>query len=274
MFLTNPWQREELSHIVVTTFHEKGYRDYGKKCIETFLACWPKEVSLVVYAENVEIEEKDRRLLVFDHCETLPRLRGFRDAYGSEPQANGYISSRNGLVRDFRWDAVRFSNKVFAVADAVRRYHNTVDQLIWLDADTVTHRPIPKSFLDGIAPRGNQLAAYLNRRIYPECGWVGYNLRHPAILTFIDRFEGAYSSGYFLTLKESHDSFVFWKVLQQMEQDKEARFRRLGSSLTKTHVFINSVLGGYLDHLKGDRKVEGRSRRRDLKWHRREPWWQ
>lgn len=71
-------------------------------------------------------------------------------------------------------------------------------------------------------------------------------MRHPAILTFIDRFEGAYSSGYFLTLKESHDSFVFWKVRQQMEQDKEAKFRRIGSSLTKTHVFI-------------------------LRWHRREP---
>ncbi|AYG69028.1 MULTISPECIES: hypothetical protein [unclassified Rhizobium] len=273
MLSINPWRREELSHIVVTTFHEKGYRDYGKRCIETFLACWPKDISLVVYAENVEIEEKDRRLLVFDHLEALPRLRDFRKAYGNNPQANGFRPSRKWLARDFRWDAVRFSNKVFAVADAVRRYHNMVDQLIWLDADTITHRDIPKSFLDGIAPRGDQLAAYLNRRIYPECGWVGYNLRHREILTFAERFEGAYSSGYFLTMKESHDSFVFWKVLQQMESDKEASFKRLGSSLTKTHVFINSVLGGYLDHLKGDRKSAGRSRRSDLKWGRREAWW-
>lgn len=274
MLLPNSWQREKLSHIVVTTFHEKGYRDYGKKCIETFLTHWPQDISLVVYAENVEIEEKDRRLLVFDHEETLPRLRDFRKAYGGDPQANGLRPSANGLVRDFRWDAVRFSNKVFAVADAIRRYHTMVDQLIWLDADTVTHRDIPRNFIDKIAPRGNQLAAYLNRRIYPECGWVGYNLRHREILTFVERFEGAYTSGYFQTLKESHDSFVFWKVLQQMEGDGEARFKPLGSNLTKTHVFINSVLGSYMDHLKGDRKQDGKSRRSDLKWNRREAWWQ
>lgn len=273
MLLTNPWRREQFKHIVVTTFHEKGYRDYGKTCIETFLKHWPKDIALVVYAEDVEIEERDRRLIVFDHAD-LPKLREFRQAYGENLQANGFRPVRNGLTRDFRWDAVRFSNKVFAVADAIRRYRSVVDQLIWLDADTVTHRDIPKSFIDGIAPRANQLAAYLNRRIYPECGWVGYNLRHPAIMTFVDRFEGAYSSGYFLTLKESHDSFVFWKVLQQMERDKEAKFKRLGSSLTKTHVFINSVLGGYLDHLKGDRKAAGKSRKSDLKWFRREAWWQ
>jgi len=273
MLLLNPWRREKLSHIVVTTFHEEGYRDYGKKCIETFLTHWPKDISLVVYAENVVIEEKDRRLLVFDHNETLPRLRDFRKAYGENPQANGLRPSANGLKRDFRWDAVRFSNKVFAVADAIRRYHTMVDQLIWLDADTITHRDIPRNFVDKIAPRGNQLAAYLNRRIYPECGWVGYNLRHREILTFVERFEGAYTLGYFLTLKESHDSFVFWKVLQQMEGDGEARFKRLGSNLTKTHVFINSVLGSYVDHLKGDRKQAGKSRRSDLKWNRREAWW-
>ena len=274
MLLMNPWRREELSHIVVTTFHEKGYRDYGKRCIETFLKHWPKDIALVVYAEDVEVEETDPRLQVFNHYEALPRLRDFRESYGENLQANGFRPVRNGLMRDFRWDAVRFSNKVFVVSDAIRRYRAVVDQLIWLDADTFTHKDIPRSFIDGIAPRGNQLAAYLNRRTYPECGWVGYNLRHRALLTFVDRFEGAYASGYFLNLKESHDSFVFWKVLQQMECDKEAKFKRLGSCLTKTHIFINSALGRYMDHLKGDGKVAGKSRNSDLKWYRRQAWWQ
>ena len=80
MLLTNPWRREELSHIVVTTFHEKGYRDYGKKCIETFLKHWPKDIALVVYAEDVEVEEEDSRLLVFKQDEALPRLNDFREA--------------------------------------------------------------------------------------------------------------------------------------------------------------------------------------------------
>ncbi|MGY5811771.1 hypothetical protein ACXHXG_29225 [Rhizobium sp. LEGMi198b] len=273
MFFPNPWRQEQLRHVVVTTFHEKGYRDYGKRCIETFLKHWPEDIGLLVYAENVDVEEKDRRLQILDHGEALPRLLEFRQAFADNPLANGICLSRSSLQRDYRWDAVRFSNKVFAVTDAIRRYRTAADQLIWLDADTVTHRDVPPSLVDRIAPRGDQLAAYLNRRMYPECGWVGYNLRHREILTFADRFERIYTSGYFLAMKESHDSFIFWKIAQQMEQDREARFKLLGSNRAKSHVFINSVLGGYMDHLKGDRKAAGKSRKSDLTWRRREDWW-
>lgn len=273
MFFHNPWRQQQLRHVVVTTFHEKGYRDYGKRCIETFLEHWPADIELLVYAEDVDVEERDSRLHVLDHGEVLPHLLEFRNAFAGNPLANGVRSSGGVLKRDYRWDAVRFSNKVFAVTDAIRRYRTLADQLIWLDADTVTHRDIPRSLVDRIAPRGKQLAAYLNRSIYPECGWVGYNLRHPEILTFAERFERTYTSGYFLAMKESHDSFVFWKIVQQMEQDREAKFKFLGSNRTKSHVFINSVLGGYLDHLKGDRKAAGKSRKSDLTWRRREAWW-
>ncbi len=88
---------------------------------------------------------------------------------------------------------------------------------------------------------------------------MGYNLRHQEISTFVERFECTYTSGYFLTMKESHDSFVFWKIAQQMEQDDEASFKRLGSNRTKSTFFINSILGGYMDHLKGDRKAAEKS---------------
>ena len=30
------------------------------------------------------------------------------------------------------------------------------------------------------------------------------------------------------------------------------------------HVFINSPLGAYMDHLKGPRKLDGRSKRKDI----------
>jgi hypothetical protein len=131
---------------------------------------------------------------------------------------------------------------------------------------------IPHSLLERVAPRGDQLAAYLNRKIYPECGWVGYNLGHDEILTFGERFEDIYGSGYFLTQKESHDSFLFWKIVQQMERDGEAKFKYLGSNLTRSHVFLNSILGKYMDHLKGDRKAAGKSLKSDLRWRRRPEW--
>lgn len=262
-----------LTHTVVTTFHKKGYDVYGRRCIESFLKYWPSDVSLLVYAEGVDVDIRDPRLTVINQTESVPRLHKFRELYGDNPYANGADPKGSGETNNFRWDAIRFANKVFAVTEAIERVKGVSDQLIWLDADTVTHTQFPKKIIDNLAPRGNQLAAYLNRKSYPECGWVGYNLRHPAIDKFAAEFEDIYLSGRFLEMKESHDSFVFWQIVKEMERNREASFKYLGSSMASGHIFINSVLGGYLDHLKGDRKVDGKSRASDLYTKRKESWW-
>lgn len=262
-----------LKHAVVTTFHKKGYEVYGKRCIETFLQYWPSDVSMYVYAENVEVDIADERLIAINQSLSVPRLHEFRRLYKDNPFANGTDPKGKGGQNNFRWDAIRFSNKVFAVTDAIERTKSSFDQLIWLDADTLTHTSLPKKIIDNLAPRGNQLAAYLNRKSYPECGWVGYNLHHPKIIDLADRFEQSYLSGRFLEMKESHDSFVFWDIVKEMERNGEAEFKYLGSDSATGHIFINSILGGYLDHLKGDRKSDGKSRLSDLYSKRKEAWW-
>ena len=37
---------------VVTTFHEKGLKDYGQKMIDSFCKNWPEEVTLHIYPEQ------------------------------------------------------------------------------------------------------------------------------------------------------------------------------------------------------------------------------
>ena len=159
MFFSGKPAVKPLKHIVVTTFNSRGYKEYGKSCLETFLRHWPKEVSLLVYAEDVKIDEDDPRLILINQAECFPKLIEFRQRFREDPRANGILSSE--AIYDFRWDAVKFSNKVFAVADAIRRCQPVADHLIWLDADTVTHRSIPQEFLDGIAPTNSELASYL-----------------------------------------------------------------------------------------------------------------
>ena len=39
-------------------------------------------------------------------------------------------------------------------------------------------------------------------------------------------------------------------------------------------MFINSVLGAYIDHMKGKRKVKGKSSKSDLRGDRHESYWQ
>ncbi len=264
--------RQPLKHVVVTTFHEAGYQEYGKKCLNTFLEKWPADVELIVYAEDVDVKETAPNLTVLDHTAVLPKLIEFRNRYGSHPFANGFSPLGDGKF-DFLWDTIRFTNKVFAVTDAIRRTKGVADQLIWLDADTITHSPVSSSFLDKLAPRETQLATYLNRKNYPECGWVGYNLNHEFIDEFARRFDEIYLSGEFLEIQESHDSYIFWKIVQDMEREGLATFYLIGDSTTVGHVFINSELGAYLDHLKGPRKTLGQSQARDLKIKRKESWW-
>jgi len=259
-----------MRHAVVTTFHAKGYEEYGKKCIESFVRFWPKTVNLHAITENITVDITAENLHIYDQKEFCPALTVFKDKHCNNPHANG--QSPHGPERGFFWDAVRFSNKVFAVTEVAKKLHNSMDQLIWLDADTVTHNSIPVEFLDHIAPRSNELTAYLNRPIYPECGWVGYNMNHPDIQNFMSRFREVYTSGEFLTWIESHDSYVFWQVMKEYEATG-AGWRALGDPTNRGHVFINSELGAYMDHLKGPRKILGKSKSADLLKPRSEAWW-
>lgn len=259
--------------VVLTTFHAAGYEQYGKRFLQSFYKHWPADIPLWIVAEGVKVPTEEGRSRVFDQQETLEALQAFKARYANEPHANG-LDPRGSGKNNFRWDAVRFSNKVFAVTFGIRRAMTEgFDQLLWLDADTVTHRDIPMSFIAEMAPCDEELTAYLNRKSTPECGWVGYNLRHPLMAEFADRFEGAYTSGDFLRLKESHDSFVFWELMKEFEVDRKVRWKPLGDAKATGHIFVNSKLGQYMDHLKGDRKEAGRSRADDLQVERKEAWW-
>ena len=103
---------------VVTTFHPAGYEKYGSRMIDTFLANWPKEVHLYVYAEDCQVTQTAPNLTVYNLHEQCPTLVTFKNQYKNDPRANGKLpmgpAGTNGKQRGigFRWDAVRFSNKV------------------------------------------------------------------------------------------------------------------------------------------------------------------
>jgi len=100
------------------------------------------------------------------------------------------------------------------------------------------------------------------------------NLHSQRTRDFLTQFQRYYDDaeqGIF-TLAEWHDSFVFDAV-----RAHHALVELDWSSDLVTgegHPLINSEWGAYLDHLKGDRKDLGRSRRTDLKVPRTEAYWQ
>jgi hypothetical protein len=74
------------------------------------------------------------------------------------------------------------------------------------------------------------------------------------------------------TLSEWHDSYVFDCVRQKFAL-KELNWSA-GLINGEGHPLINCDWGAYIDHLKGKRKQNGKSKAKDLIVQRRETYWQ
>lgn len=251
-----------MKYTVVTTFHPAGLKQYAQTMIDSFEQYWPESVDLISYAE--ECNPQVNRTKVIDLLSASPDLVEFKRRHKDNPIANGTVAKDTRVPfkdNQFKWDAVRFSHKVFAVIHACSTINS--DWVIWLDADSKTFRPISESFLDEVCDN-SALACYLGRRekYHSECGWVAYNRRHPELQNFIRDWRELYMSDRLFDLKEYHDSFVF-DVLRRQYQERGVKFHNISPELPGKgpgHPFIASRLGEYMDHMKGSkRKALGHS---------------
>jgi hypothetical protein len=264
-----------VKYTVITTFNSQGYKQYGQRMIRTFLENWPADVMLVVYAEDCVIAESANNLVV-KNLNTVVELVTFKKIWRGVPKANGDVSTdpvrsrRRDAGKGFKWDAVRFAHKVYAIFDCAR--HCDTDYLIWMDADMVCHSAITVDQLDQLCAKD---LCFLGRRgKYSECGLYAMNLHSSAMRDFLQKFQEYYDhaeSGIF-TLAEWHDSFVFDKIRQLVLVDSLDWSNNLITG--EGHPLINSPWGAYLDHLKGSRKKLGRSHAKDLVRPRIESYWQ
>lgn len=267
----------ENRYLLVTTFHKEGYKLYGQKMIESFLKYWPKDQKLLIYTENVELHDHiktDSRIIVRDLLKSSQDLINFKDRHLNNLKAQGFWPAGSS-TKNFAFDAVRFSHKVFALEDAIKNPPWNVDAVIWIDADTVTHRSIPDNFLETHFPLNNNAIYYLGRiKQHSECGWVVYNRRNPKMLDFWKEFAGLYKSDKIFELKEWHDSFVFDHVRIKFENQGMKNIN-MTHGYVAGHPFINCILGDYMDHMKGNRKQAGRSRKneRNLRNNSSIDWW-
>ena len=262
---------------VVTTFNQSGYSHYGSKMIDTFLATWPQEVDLYVYAEDCAVLQLDPRLHVIDLNSAALDLVAFKKQWSQVPKAVGQVpkgpvdsrGKQHGI--GFKWDAVRFSHKVYAIFHCAGT--QPADWLLWMDGDTVCHSTISLAQLGKLCPQDRDLCFLGRNQKYSECGLYAMNLARPAMKTFLKLFQHYYDdaeNGIF-TLDEWHDSFVFDAVRKQCTLNE---LDWSGNLITgEGHPLINSEWGAYLDHLKGARKDLKRSKLTDLKIKRTEEYW-
>ena len=238
----------------VTTFHAAGYAQYGKRFLKTFDAHWPVDVELHVYAEDIVPAEASSRIFYYNLLDQIPELAVFKARHKNIQAHNGILE---GGEYGYRMDAVRFAHKVFAMAHCALTIKEDADTLFWIDADTVTFKDIPEGFFDEVLPAGCY-TSYLGRgETYPECGFVGFDLNHPAHDEFMTFWRQLYLDDSLFELPEWHDSFVYDLIRRTFEDQGKFKSHDIAANTpVSSHPFINSVLGNFMDHLKGDERKE------------------
>ncbi len=274
---------------VVTTFHKPGLDLYGQRFLNSFAERVDSKIKLLVYAEDCSpVNPNSEQITILDAKEVLPKLNAFKEKYKNVPHANGNIAkhpARNGRKdwnKEFKWDAVRFANKTYAVYDACER---SEDWCVWMDADTFVHSEWSYEQFKHLLPEDKWIT-YVGRgkgsQTWPECGFYGMNLNHPVCHQFLKEFERMYEdaeNGIF-KLVEWHDSFVFGHLLKNLKPvsnnvlDYSAEmYLKEAKSGGGGHPLINTILGKWIDHMKGDRKNTGKSKASDIMVNRKENYW-
>ena len=260
-----------MKYSVVTTFNQDGYNVYGRRMIETFVAHWPNDVELWVYVEGFSISSPATNVKIMDLAAHSPELVAFKNKWQHVPKANGHPFP-GAESKAYKWQAVRFSHKVYAIFHAARCCDT--DWLIWMDGDMVCHSPIHTDQLAKFFPTEQELCFAGRSNKFTECGLYGMRLNSPAVRAWLQEFQRMYDdadNGIF-TLDEWHDSYVF-DVTRSRVSMKELNWSA-GLIKGEGHPLINCEWGAYIDHLKGKRKSAGRSKAKDLLVQRTEKYWQ
>jgi len=252
---------------IVTSFGTNGYRLYGRRFIETFSKHWPSDVQLTVYFENelpdcvgdtpANVVYRD----LFEYGEMCQFLNENNDdiAKGRWPM-EGKVWKPKAIKAgyNFKFDAYKFARKPFAIYHAIT--HTNANAIHWLDADIVTLQPVPQTLLHETLPRDYDISRLHRPGYHSECGYIGITVCHDTV-AFYKEFKNLYLDGRYLTLKEWHDSFVFDVLLRNNPNFNVYDIPHQ----SKRHPFVNSILGEYMDHLKGvERKRRGKSFKGDI----------
>lgn len=260
--------------LMVTTMNAHGYDRYGAGMLRSMARNLDPAITLRIYAEGFT---PDRALMlhhwqVKDLDTAVPWLAEFKAWCDEDPARRGM----RGRTYDMRMDARRFSHKVAAFTEAALGVGRLGwDLIIWADADTLAHAPVDLPWLQSLIPADCYMAWLDRGMLYPECGFFMVRPQHPAHDFLWAELRSLYTTRSLIQHHEWHDSYLIQQVMERAQREGLINIGSLSGPQGRrtSHPLVNGPLGARLDHLKGPRKDEGRSRAGDLRVPRAEPYW-
>jgi len=243
--------------MIVTSFSQKGYHEYGKRFIETFLEHWRDEKLVVYFERGVPSTKPEDPRVEYINLYSFEDFVAFEQIIGaSHPIFSGWMRhpQKDKPIYNFRFDVNRFYRKVYAITDAYINRKGNEQRIAWVDADVSFHKDVPTDFLSQLLPE-DKAFAHLNREwLYTEAGFMVFNVGHPLMELFMLLYKSTYFNGAFRYLGEMHDCYVIDLVSRQLDIPRVS----LTVNEKSDHPFQESVLGEYMVHLKGPvRKQQG-----------------
>lgn len=234
---------------VITSFNGEGFRRYGRAFVESWLEYWPRTIRLTVYYEGDDFPFTSG--LSWRPIEEVEFLKDYLDNLRF-PIMHGLVGEQYDI-----WFDARMGRKAFMEMHAMKFYGGKV---FWIDADAVTTKHVPESFLDDCLP-DDKFCCYLGRDgwYHTESGFIGFNGAHPIARQFAKNYLHTFITGtifgnMMFGRPGWHDCVAFDAIRHVMGNGEE--FVNLARDVPQGHMhpFQLSAPGRYMEHYKGDRK--------------------
>lgn len=239
--------------MLVTTLSARLLEEYGRQTVANWSGFTRRKIVVVVSSDELPAFEgvlgHAYTLIPFSgtSLERMARIRAHEDA----------LNHRRG---DYRWQATRFSWKVFAMAETFKAFPRE-PEITWLDADSLLKEGFD-AWLPQIFSQAHAVSflGRAHKQIHAETGLI--NFRGEKGRELFARALALYESLELFELNEWTDSYVFTSVFQ---------FNKHCFDISKHHGVRSSNplheldRGRHIVHLKGMRKTSSSSLLDDLR---------
>lgn len=242
---------------IITTFPIADWDKYAKVMVQSVALYWPEDVDLCIHLDETSQSEEIKNQ-VLSAIGDVGASRNVTIAVGYTEDHKEFLErNKNHSAsldsKDYRFQYVKFSHKVFAIKKAYDYVmKNGYTHLIWLDADVITHKRIMHDDIAKLLPTAEEGVSYLGRKDWDhsECGFMAFNLSDNKV---IDALYTDYVTDNVLTRQQWHDSYVF----DQVRKELGVSGKDLTEDVGGRDVFDRSCLAEWMEHLKGPRKFKG-----------------